>query len=328
MRAVRCLELTSLAGLRLDDVDPPVLEAGSILIDVHAAGVNFADTLITRGEYQEKPPLPFSPGMEVAGIVREVAPYVARISPGDRILAQLDHGGFAEQVVTREEDVARIPDTMDFPTAATFPIVYLTSHLALQHRARLQRGEILLVHGASGGVGLAAVEVGKALGATVIASASSPEKLTIAQQHGADHLINYARDDIRDRVLALTGGADVVYDPVGGDSFRASLHCINPGGRILIIGFASGDVPQIPANHLLVKDASALGLSIGQIRKHQPKLIRESLTELLAWWSQGRLKPLVSATHPLEDYAQALDAITSRRSTGKLALIVRNEATA
>ena len=326
MRAVRCLELTGLAGLRLEDVEPPALEAGSVLIDVHAAGVNFADTLITRGEYQEKPPLPFSPGMEVAGIVREVAPYVASVSPGDRVLAQLDIGGFAEVAAAREADVARIPDTMDFPTAATFPIVYLTSHLALQYRARLQTGEVLLVHGASGGVGLTAVEVGKALGATVIASASSPEKLAIAQQHGADHLINYAEEDIRDRVLELTGGADVVYDPVGGDSFRASLRCINPGGRILIIGFASGDVPQIPANHLLVKDASALGLSIGQIRKHQPKLIRESLTELLAWWAEGRLKPLVSATHPLEDYAQAFEAITSRRSTGKLALIIRDEA--
>ena len=328
MRAVRCLELTGLVGLRVDEVDPPPLTAGSVLIDIHAAGVNFADTLITRGKYQEKPSLPFSPGMEVAGIVREVAPYVASVSPGDRVLAQLDHGGFAEQAVAQEEDVARIPNTMDFPTAATFPIVYLTSHLALQYRARLQPGEVLLVHGASGGVGLTAVEVGKALGATVIASASSPEKIAIAQQHGADHLINYAEEDIRDRVLELTGGADVVYDPVGGDSFRASLRCINPGGRILIIGFASGDVPQIPANHLLVKDASALGLSIGQIRKHQPKLIRESLTELLAWWSAGLLTPLLSATHPLEDYEQAFEAITTSRATGKLALIVRDQATA
>ncbi len=328
MRAVRCLELTGIDGLRLDDVDPPALLAGSVLIDVHAAGINFADTLITAGKYQEKPTLPFTPGMEVAGTVREVLPYVANLSPGDRVLAQLDIGGFAEIATAREDDVARIPDEMDFATAATFPVVYLTSHLALSHRARLQPGEILLVHGASGGVGLTAVEVGKALGATVIASASSPQKLAIAQQHGADHLINYAEEDIRDRVLELTGGADVVYDPVGGDSFRASLRCINPGGRILVIGFASGDVPQIPANHLLVKDASALGLSIGQIRKHQPQLIRESLTELLEWWSNGLLKPLVSATYALEDYEHALAEITGRRATGKLALIVRDEATA
>ena len=326
MRAVRCLELTGLNGLRLDEVEPPALIAGGVLIDVHAAGVNFADTLITRGEYQEKPPLPFSPGIEVAGIVREVAPYVASVSPGDRVLAQLDIGGFAEQAVAREEDVARIPDAMDFATAATFPVVYLTSHLALQHRARLQPGEVLLVHGASGGVGLTAVEIGKALGATVIASASSAQKLSIAQAHGADHLLNYAEEDIRDRVIELTGGADVVYDPVGGDAFRASLRCINPGGRILIIGFASGDIPQIPANHLLVKDASALGLSVGQIRKHQPLLIRESLTELLAWWSDGRLQPLVSATYPLEQYEQALTEIIERRATGKLALLLRDEA--
>ena len=325
MRAVRCLELTGIDGLRLDDVEPPALIAGGVLIDVHAAGVNFADTLITRGEYQEQPPLPFSPGMEVAGTVREVAPYVAAVSPGDRVLAQLHHGGFAEQAVAREEDVARIPHAMDFPTAATFPIVYLTSHLALQHRARLQPGEVLLVHGASGGVGLTAVEVGKALGATVIASASSSEKLAIARDHGADHLLNYAEEDIRDRVLELTGGADVVYDPVGGDAFRASLRCINPGGRILIIGFASGDIPQIPANHLLVKDASVLGFSIGQLRKHQPNLIRNSLDELFRWYTDGRLRPLVSATYPLEDYEQALAAIAGRRATGKLALIVRDE---
>jgi NADPH2:quinone reductase len=190
MRAVYCLALTGLNGLRLDEIDPPELIAGGVLIDVHAAGLNFADTLIIRGKYQEKPPLPFSPGIEVAGIVREVAPYVESVSPGDRVLAQLDIGGFAEVAAAREEDVARIPNTMDFTTAATFPIVYLTSHLALQHRARLQPGEVLLVHGASGGVGLTAVEVGKAIGATVIASASSPEKLAIAQQHGADHLIN------------------------------------------------------------------------------------------------------------------------------------------
>jgi len=321
MQAVHCQELSGVDGLRLVEVDPPALEAGGVLIDVHATGVNFADTLITRGEYQEQPPLPFAPGMEVAGTVREAAIYVSNVAPGDRVLALLDHGGYAEIAAAHEADVIRIPDAMDFATAATFPVVYLTSHLALQHRARLQRGEVLLVHGASGGVGLTAVEVGKALGATVIASASSPEKLEVARAHGADHLINYAEKDIRDRVLELTGGADVVYDPVGGDAFRASLRCINPGGRILVIGFASGDVPQIPANHLLVKDAAALGLSLGQIRKHQPQLIRESLRELLDWWERGRLKPLVSESYPLAKYEEALAAITGRRVTGKIALV-------
>jgi NADPH2:quinone reductase len=327
MRAVHCQELTGVDGLRLVEVDLPPLEAGGLLIDVHAAGVNFADTLITRGQYQDKPDLPFAPGIEVAGVVRESAIYVNNASPGDRVMALLDHGGYAEIASAHETDLIKIPDAMDFQTAATFPVVYLTSHLALQHRARLQRGEVLLVHGTSGGVVLTAVEVGKVLGATVIASASTLEKLEIAQAHGADLLINYAQEDIRDRVLELTGGADVVYDPVGGDAFRASLRCINPGGRILVIGFASGDIPQIPANHLLVKDASALGLGLGQIREHQPGLIRQSLAELLEWWERGKLNPLVSATYPLDQYEQALDAITGRRVTGKIALLPRDDGT-
>ena len=321
MRTVHCQELTGVDGLRLVEAELPPLEPGGLLIDVHAAGVNFADTLIIKGQYQEKPDVPFAPGLEIAGVVRETAIYVNNASPGDRVLALLDHGGYAEVASAHEDGVIRIPDKMDFATAATFPVVYLTSHLALQHRARLQRGEVLLVHGASGGVGLTAVEVGKALGATVIASASSTEKLEVARAHGADHLINYAEEDIRDRVLELTGGVDVVYDPVGGDAFRASLRCINPGGRILVIGFASGDVPQIPANHLLVKDAAAIGLSLGQVRKHQPQLIRQSLAELLEWWERGKLKPLVSATYPLAQYEDALAAITGRRVTGKIALL-------
>lgn len=321
MRTVQCQELIGPAGLRLVEADPPLLEAGGLLIDVHAAGVNFADTLITRGEYQEQPDLPFAPGLEVAGVVRESAIYVNNAAPGDRVMALLDHGGYAEIAAAHEADVITIPEAMDFETAATFPVVYLTAHLALSHRARLERGEVLLVHGASGGTGLTAVEVGKALGATVIASASSPEKLEVARAHGADLLINYAEEDIRERVLELTGGADVVFDPVGGDAFRASLRCIKPGGRILVIGFASGDVPQIPANHLLVKDASALGLSLGQIRKHQPGLIRKSLGELLEWWARGKLHPLVSKTYPLAEYEDALAALSKRRVTGKIALL-------
>ena len=325
MRAVVCSELSGLDGLALGEVEPPALPAGGVLIDVYAAGVNFADTLITRGEYQERPPLPFSPGMEVAGVVREVAPYVSTVAPGERVLALLDHGGYAEMAAARAEDVVAIPEGMDFATAATFSVVYVTSHLALKLRARLARGEVLLVHGASGGVGLTAVEVGKALGATVIASASSAEKLAVARDHGADLLINYAEEEIRERVLALTGGADVVYDPVGGEAFRASLRCIKPGGRILVIGFASGEVPQIPANHLLVKDAAALGLSLTQVRKHQPGAIREALRELLGWWSAGKLRPLVSETLPLDGYADGLRAILERRVTGKLALVTRGE---
>lgn len=271
MRAIRCHELNGLPGLRLVEVADPELAPGRVLIDVHTAGVNFADTLTTRGAYQLKPPLPFSPGMEIAGTVRAAASDVAGLAPGDRVLAQLDWGDFAEIASPRQADVALIPRQMDYATAAAFPIVSLTAHLALRHRAQLLPGEVLLVHGASRGVGLAAVEVGRAIGATVIAAASSPEKLALAGEHGADHLVNYTTSDIAEEMRSLTGGADVVFDPVGGDAFRASLRCINPGGRILIIGFASGDVPQIPANHLLVKDAAALGLSIGQLRTARPR---------------------------------------------------------
>ncbi|MQA00074.1 MAG: zinc-binding dehydrogenase [Dehalococcoidia bacterium] len=329
MQAIVCREWGDIETLSLEEVAPPALMSGGVRIEVRAAGVNFADLLITRGEYQEKPPFPFSPGMEAAGVVLDVAEGVTRVRPGDRVLAFLDHGGYAEQAVAREVDVTPLPETMtppmDFATAASFPVVYATSHLALVHRARLQPGEVLLVHGASGGVGLTAVEVGRALGATVIATASSDEKLAVAREHGADHLVNYASEDIRERVLELTGGVDVVYDPVGGDAFTASLRCINPGGRLLVIGFASGTVPQIPANHLLVKDASALGLSLGQLRRHRPVAVAAAMEELLRWYAEGRLHPLVSQTFPLGRATEALALLQARRSTGKLVLTVGDE---
>lgn len=323
MRAMLCDAPGEPDSLRLAEVEPAPLAAGEVRIAVEAAGVNFADLLLIRGQYQDQPAYPFAPGLEAAGAVVEVADGVEDVTPGQRVLAFLTSGGFAEYATARAADVTPLPEGMDAAVAATFPVVYATSHLALVHRARLQPGEVLLVHGASGGVGLTAVEVGHALGATVIASASSAEKLAIAAEHGADHLINYAEEDIRERVLELTGGADVVYDPVGGDSFRASLRCINPGGRILVIGFASGDVPQIPANHLLVKDASALGLSLGQLRRHRPEVVQAAMRELLEWWSEGRLQPLVSDRFPLERAAEAVGVLRDRRAAGKVALIVR-----
>ena len=323
MRAVVCHAWADLDALAIEEVPAPVPGEGEVLIEVRAAGVNFADLLIVKGEYQHKPPFPFSPGAEAAGVVSAVGAGVTSVEVGQRVLAMLDHGGYAEQAVARGHEVTPIPDGMDFETAATFPVVYATSHLALGHRARLKPGEVLLVHGASGGVGLTAVEVGKAMGATVIASASSAEKLEVARAHGADHLINYAEEDIRERVLTLTGGADVVYDPVGGDAFNASLRCINPGGRILVIGFASGTIPQIPANHLLVKDASALGFSLTQLRQHHPEAVQASMRELLSWVEQGRLHPLVSSTVPFEVFADAMRLLRDRRSTGKVAIRVR-----
>lgn len=323
MRAVVCRAWGALEDLRIEEVPAPLPGRGEVLIQVHAAGVNFADLLIVKGEYQHRPPFPFSPGAEVAGIVRGLGPDVTGLQVGQRVLAMLDHGGYAEEAVAQAHEVTPIPETMDFETAATFPIVYATSHLALGHRARLEPGEVLLVHGASGGVGLTAVEIGKAMGATVIASASSPDRLQVALDHGADFVVNYSREDIRQRVLDLTGGADVVYDPVGGDAFTASLRCINPGGRILVIGFASGTVPQIPANHLLVKDASALGFSVTQLRRNQPEAVRAAMEELLAWVADGRLHPLVSSTVPFEDFRKAMELLRDRRSTGKVAIRVR-----
>jgi len=323
LRAVACHSWDDLDALAIEDVPSPIPGEGDVLIEAHAAGVNFADLLIVKGEYQHKPPFPFSPGAEAAGVVRAIGSGVTGIEVGQRVLAILDHGGYAEEVVARSHEVTPIPDSMDFATAATFPVVYATSHLALGHRAQLRAGEVLLVHGASGGVGLTAVEVGKAMGATVIASASSAEKLEVAREHGADHLLNYATEDIRDRVLELTGGVDVVYDPVGGDAFTASLRCINPGGRLLVIGFASGTVPQIPANHLLVKDASAQGFSLGQLRRHRPDAVREAMRELLTWAAEGRLRPLVSSTVLFEEFADALRLLRDRRSTGKVAILIR-----
>lgn len=324
MRAVVCHQWCEVEDLRVEDVPSPVLTSDGVRIAVRAAGVNFADTLIVKGEYQDRPPFPFSPGMEVAGTVIEVGTRVREVTPGQRVLAFLDYGGFAEEIVAREIDVTPIPDSMPFATAAAFPVVYATSHLALRDRARLAPGEVLLVHGASGGVGLTAVEVGKAAGATVVATASSEEKLALAREHGADHGV-LSTDDVRARVTALTGGIDVAYDPVGGEMFTASLHLVRPQGRILIIGFASGEVPQIPANHLLVKDAAVLGFSLGQARRHRPEHVRAAMRELVGWYAEGRLRPHVSQEYPLDRAVDALVAIRQRRVAGKVVVRVRED---
>ena len=325
MRAVVCHQWAEVDTLRVEDVASPTLTSDGVRIEVHAAGVNFADTLIVKGEYQERPAFPFSPGMEVAGVVTEVGEQVRNLQVGRRVLAFLDYGGFAEEVVAREVDVTPIPDGMSFTVAAAFPVVYATSHLALRDRARLAPGEVLLVHGASGGVGLTAVEVGKAVGATVIATASTEEKLALAREHGADYGV-LSTDDVRTRVSALTGGIDVAFDPVGGEMFTASLHLIRPQGRILIIGFASGQVPQIPANHLLVKDAGVLGFSLGQARRNRPDEVRAAMGELVQWYAEGRLRPHVSQEYPLERAVEALVAIQQRRVAGKAVIHIREGA--
>jgi NADPH:quinone reductase len=320
---MRIHELDGLDALRLEDVPSPAPGAGEVRIAVHAAGVNFADTLVVEGRYQHKAPLPFSPGMEAAGEVLEVGDGVTTLAVGDRVLAPMRYGAYAEEAVLDAAHTARMPDGMDYVTGAAFPIAYGTSHLALTHRTQLRKGEILLVLGASGGVGLTAVEVGKALGATVIACASSAAKLEIAKSRGADHMIDYTREDIRERVKELTGGVDLVYDPVGGDASRAALRCLNFEGRLITLGFASGDIPQIAANYLLVKNISAIGYSFSSYRFEQPATMRKTLEETCRWYAEGKLNPHISFTFPLEQTKDALKALIERRSTGKVIVKVR-----
>jgi NADPH:quinone reductase len=322
MRAVLCKEWGGPDKLVVEEAPRPALREGGVRIAVHAAGVNFADLLIIAGQYQEKPPFPFIPGAEAAGVVSEVGAGVNGLKPGDRVVALTGLGAYAEEVVADSARVMPIPDTVDFASAAAFPVAYGTSHGALEWRARLQPGEWLLVLGAAGGVGLAAVEIGKMLGARVIACAGSAQKLAIAQQHGADHLIDYSREDIRERVKAITEGhgADVIYDPVGGDAFDAALRSIAWGGRILVIGFASGRIPQIPANIVLVKNIDVIGFYWGSYQARNPSLLRGSLARLLHWIEEGKLKPHVSHRFDLKEVAQALESLRQRATTGKVIL--------
>jgi NADPH:quinone reductase len=325
MRAIRIHEPSGVEGLRLEEVPSLTPGPGEVRIEVHAAGCNFPDTLMLKGVYQDKPTWPFTPGKEVAGIVMDVGAGVTGFAPGDRVMALVGHGGFAEEVTVIAGEVHKIPDEMDFMTAGGFALVYATSYIALQHhQIHLTPGEVLLVHGAGGGVGLTAVEIGKILGATVVACAGSDEKLALAAQYGADHLINYRTESIRDRVKALAGGADVVYDPVGGDAFTQSLRCINTDGRFAIVGFASGDIPQIPANYLLVKNVSVTGIAMSGYRLRQTELMRNMFPTLLEWWRAGRLKPHTSFQFPLARTGEALQTILDRRSTGKVVIQIRD----
>ncbi len=333
MRAVVCHSFDGMEALSFShDVRPPDFNPspeqahifGDVRIRVRAAGINFADTLMIQGKYQVKPPLPFTPGMEVAGDVIEVGPHVSRVQVGQRVMAFVAHGGYAEEAVAAEASVYAVPDTMDWVSAAGFPITYGTSCDALMRGGALGKGDVLLVHGAAGGVGLTAVEVGKQLGATVIATAGGPEKLAIAAQYGADHLIDYRTEDIRKRVKELTAGrgADVVFDPVGGEVFAASLRAVAQGGRIIVIGFASGDIPQVPANIVMVKNITVTGYNFGGWRVLDPDGVRASMETLLDWYAAGEIKPHASHTFPLEDYAQALETLKARKSTGKVVLTV------
>ena len=329
MRALLCRSLDGIGSLEVAEVASPSLGSGQVRIGVRASGVNFPDILMVEGKYQVRPELPFIPGLEVAGVVLECAAGVEHVRPGDRVLAFARRGGgHAEEVVVPGAIVTPIPDAMDFVTAAAFPVAYGTAHFALTHRGHLAAGETLLVLGAAGGVGLAAIEVGKLLGARVLAAASSAEKLAIARQHGADETINYGVENLRDQVRALTDGkgVDVVFDPVGGGAFEQSVRCVGWEGRILVVGFAGGDIPHVAASMILVKNFSVTGVVFGEHSWRFPDDTRARIAKLLDAYSDGRLKPTVMRTYPLAEAIVALTEMSSRRVMGKLVLLPRDHA--
>lgn len=328
MKAMLCKEYGPPESLVLEDIEAPALGDNDVRIDVYAAGVNFPDVLIIQGKYQFKPPFPFAPGCECSGVVNEVGAKVTHLKPGDRVLATTGHGAFAEQVVVPAHKAFAIPDGMDFKTAAGIVLTYGTTAHALIQRGKLQAGETLLVHGCTGGVGLSAVEMGKAMGATVIGTGGSDEKLKVALEHGADHVINYSDGPFKDKVKELTGGkgADVIYDPVGGDVFDQSLRCINWEGRLLVIGFASGRIPEAPANLALLKSCDIVGVFWGAWTEREPERNAANIRRVLDWVQQGQFTPHVSHTFPLERAGDALYALINREVIGKAVVMVRDQA--
>ena len=324
MKAVLCDAFGPPETLTVETVDPPAVGLGSVRIAVHAVGVNFPDLLLIEGKYQLRPPFPFSPGLECAGIVTERGPDIEEPAIGSRVLTFLPHGCMAGQVVAPAPCVIAIPDGMPFDAAAAFPVIYGTGYHALVARAALASGEVLLVHGASGGVGLSAVEIGKHLGATVIAAAGSDAKLALAREHGADHLVNYRSGDIREQVKALTDGrgADVIYDPVGGNVFDASMRCIAWRGRLLVIGFASGRIAEARTNIILLKECSVVGVAWGAFAQRDPAANRAYFAELLRWYQAGAVKPHISRRLPLAEAPEAIEAFRSRQVVGKQVLTI------
>ena len=322
MRAIICRAWGPVANLSVEDVPAPAPADDEVLIDVRATSVNYADSIMVAGKYQTRPPFPFSPGLETAGVVSHCGARATRFRPGDRVMATLAWGGLAEQAVAKEVETFAIPHGMTFEEAGAFPIAYISSDVALRWQGRLEPGETLLVLGAAGGVGLTAVEIGKAMGARVIAGASTAEKLAVARAHGADDLVNYATEKLTERVMALTGdeGADVCFDPVGGELADAALSSLGWGGRMLLVGFVGG-VQQIPANRLLVKNRAALGSSLRHYRFHEPDKLRRSVEALVGWYREGKLRPLISHRFPLERTAEAITLLTDRKAHGKIVVL-------
>lgn len=318
MKAVMCEQLGSPEALVVREVESPTPGAGEVKVALKACGVSYVDVLLIAGQYQVKRELPFIPGSEAAGEVVAVGAGVESVQPGDRVLTP---GGFAEETVVAAGDVTPLPEPVGFAAGAAFKSNYTTAYYGLQ-RGRLKAGEVLLIHGAAGGVGLAAVDMGKLFGATVIATASTEAKLAVCKQMGADHVINY-NDGFREQVKDLTDGrgADVIYDPVGGDVFDESMRCIAPYGRILIIGFTGGRPALAKTNHLLIKDAEAIGFTIGALSRHDPAWAQRNFEHLMGWLAAGRISPYVSHELPLAQASEALKLVTDRKVMGKAVLV-------
>ena len=327
MKALLCKSYGPPENLVLENVPDLTPEDNEVIVDVYAASLNFPDTLQIQGKYQFQPPMPFTPGSEVGGVVRSVGTGVTHVKAGDRVMATPSLGGMAEQVRCPAASVRRIPDSMDFRTAAGFTMIYTTSYHALKQRALLKAGETMLVLGASGGVGMAAVELGKLMGARVIAAASSDEKLEFVSQLGPDELLNYGDGELKEKVKALTDGkgADVIYDPVGGDLFDQATRCINWNGRLLVVGFTSGRIPSYPANLALLKGSSMVGVFLGRFRKEEPAEYETNFKELFDLYTDGKIKPLVTESFTLEDYVAAFNVFRERKVMGKVTLEIRRE---
>jgi NADPH:quinone reductase len=322
MKAVLCKQYGPPESLTIEELPSPKAGPGEVVVTVKAASVNFPDVLIIQNKYQFRPPLPFSPGSELAGIVKEVGPGVNGWKAGDRVIAFTTYGAFAEEVKTEAARLLALPTGMDFVHGAAFLLTYGTSDHALRDRGALKAAESLLVLGAAGGVGLAAIEIGKALGARVIAGASSEGKLAVCREHGADATINYATEDLRKRVQELTEGrgVDVVYDPVGGAYTETAFRSLAWRGRLLVVGFAAGEIPKLPLNLPLLKGAAAVGVFWGDFARREPQAFAESVRQLARWYGEGRLRPHVSQTLPLEKAAEALKLLASREAKGKIVL--------
>ncbi len=323
MKALLCKSFGPPEHLVLEDGPSPVPGPGEVVVSVMACGINFLDGLIIEGKYQTKPPFPFSPGAEISGIIRAVGDGVSGLAPGMRVLGFPGSGGLAEEAKLASWQVFPIPDTMDFVTAAGFLVTYGTSYHALKDSAALQPGETLLVLGAAGGVGLTAVELGKLMGARVIAAASTPEKLALCREHGADEVIDYSAEDLRGRLKDLTGGkgVDVVYDPVGGRFAELGVRSLAWKGRFLVIGFAAGDIPKIPLNLLLLKEASIVGVLWGLWAQRDATTNAANVAQLVAWNAEGKLRPHISATFPLERGGDAISHVSHRKVLGKVVVV-------